>query len=467
MTTRIFLGMKLRRNWVHVGTHKREPVKLEAIIYKSLCKVAYNGRAGCALIFPHMISDFYFNAGVPEDDTDAKFKPKHQLDYKRGQSHRMEDDVYQECTTNTGAVDPDEVDLNGCEFLDSDAEQPDLFFEDGGKRVPQDKGGEQRDGPTEQSGEASSILIPQYNDAYVSGWNGEAHSEYDDNDELMSLDGSSNDEANRRSRFKSFNEATDFKRPINLEVGLKFANHQIYYQTLKQYCIENEIVFKYKRIRIKESRLFAKKIVAPNYRAKRKAKKQVEGSHAEQFTVYNMRRTPKEYVDPYYRTSTFLNAYRTTIGPAGEEYWPPTNCNKILPLEYKIAPGRPKKARKKVVDERQNPFTNTRNGVTTKCGNCGKPIKDKLLTCGFFKWLDEDEDVSLGANEEPPPTHDTMPFIIMRKRLFGLAACSVSLLAPTNSGVVLSCVGGGLIVGRICGGLTAGGKNGLGAGQCS
>ncbi|KAF7841977.1 uncharacterized protein G2W53_004275 [Senna tora] len=52
-----------------------QPVKLEAIIYKSLSKVAYNGRAGCALIFPHMISDFYFNAGVPEDDTDAKFKP--------------------------------------------------------------------------------------------------------------------------------------------------------------------------------------------------------------------------------------------------------------------------------------------------------------------------------------------------------------------------------------------------------
>ncbi|KAF7807490.1 hypothetical protein G2W53_039651 [Senna tora] len=57
-----------------------QPVKLEAIIYKSLCKVSYNGRAGCALIFPHMISDFYFNAGVPKDDTDAKFKPKHQLD---------------------------------------------------------------------------------------------------------------------------------------------------------------------------------------------------------------------------------------------------------------------------------------------------------------------------------------------------------------------------------------------------
>ncbi|KAF7801748.1 hypothetical protein G2W53_040859 [Senna tora] len=54
-----------------------QPVKLEVIIYKSLCKVAYNGRAGCALIFPHMISDSYSNAGVPKDDTDAKFKPKH------------------------------------------------------------------------------------------------------------------------------------------------------------------------------------------------------------------------------------------------------------------------------------------------------------------------------------------------------------------------------------------------------
>ncbi|KAF7815094.1 hypothetical protein G2W53_029063 [Senna tora] len=150
MTTRIFLGMKLRRNWVHVGTHKREvsatfcvsdmnatariwlilvasnikpskyltkisrktalllyllminqPVKLEAIIYKSLCKVAYNGRAGCALIFPHMISDFYFNAGVPEDDTDAKFKPKHQLDYKRVGKGRVDPD--DPCTSEAQA----------------------------------------------------------------------------------------------------------------------------------------------------------------------------------------------------------------------------------------------------------------------------------------------------------------------------------------------------------------------------
>ncbi|KAF7821319.1 uncharacterized protein G2W53_026774 [Senna tora] len=117
MTTTIFLGMKLKRNWVHVGTHKREisrktalllyllmtnqPVKLEAIIYKSLCKVAYNGRAGCALIFPHMISDFYFNAGVPEDDTDAKFKPKHQLDYKRVGKGRVDPD--DPCTSEAQA----------------------------------------------------------------------------------------------------------------------------------------------------------------------------------------------------------------------------------------------------------------------------------------------------------------------------------------------------------------------------
>ncbi|KAF7838988.1 Glycoside hydrolase, family 47 [Senna tora] len=92
--------------------------------------------------------------------------------------------------------------------------------------------------------------------------------------------------------------------------------------------------------------------------------------------AYKMRRTPEEYVDPYYSTSTFLNAYSTTIGPVlGEEYWPPTNCNQILPPEYKTAPGRPKKARKRAEDEPQNPFTNTntRKGVTTKCGNCGNP----------------------------------------------------------------------------------------------
>ncbi|KAF7823922.1 uncharacterized protein G2W53_022066 [Senna tora] len=117
MSTRIFLGMKLKRNLAHVGTHKREisrkkalllyllmtnqPVKMEVIIYKSLCKVAYNGRAGCALIFPHMISDFYFNTGVIEDDTDAMFKPKQQLDYKRVGKGRVDPD--DPCTSEAQA----------------------------------------------------------------------------------------------------------------------------------------------------------------------------------------------------------------------------------------------------------------------------------------------------------------------------------------------------------------------------
>ncbi|KAF7827228.1 transposase, MuDR, MULE transposase domain protein [Senna tora] len=76
--------------------------------------------------------------------------PQFQIDDDIGeaQSHQMDDDAHQEHTTITGAIDLDEVDLTSCEFPDSDAEQPDLFFEDGGKgkRVPQDNGGEQRDG---------------------------------------------------------------------------------------------------------------------------------------------------------------------------------------------------------------------------------------------------------------------------------------------------------------------------------
>ncbi|KAF7827227.1 Glycoside hydrolase, family 47 [Senna tora] len=164
------------------------------------------------------------------------------------------------------------------------------------------------------------------------------------------------------------------------------------------------------------------------YRAKRKAKKQVEGSHAEQFSklwgycaiirktnpcstmklklenscfqrmycclnasaVYKMRRTPEEYVDPYYSTSTFLNAYSTTIGPVpGEEYWPPTNCNQILPPEYKTTPGKPKKARKRAEDEPQNPFTNanTRKGVTTKNGLTVGVLERMLMPRGFIKFV--------------------------------------------------------------------------------
>ncbi|KAF7821043.1 uncharacterized protein G2W53_026498 [Senna tora] len=472
--------------------------------------------------------------------------PQSQIDddIGEGQSHRMDDDAHQECTTNTGAIDPDKVDLTGCEFPDSDAEQPDLLFEDGGKgkRVPQDNGGEQRDGVAEQSGEASSILLPKYNDAYVSGWDGEAHSEYDDSDELVSLDSSSDDEANKRSRFKSFNKVTDFKRPINLEnenkripvicqkncgwrihaakthdgeafqvKTFKGKDHNCGWERDNRWVTSKWLADKYvdnvKDTPDWSNTAFKNQVLRDQnvevsrhqtYRAKRKAKKQVEGSHTKQFkdvlllgclqegvlsacrpiicvdgcflkgsfggqlltvvlkdvnenmypiayaglqqvlesigcdhrvcvrhlyanfkklfkgkslkdglwnvcrattmhnfkhhmsvlkslhvdahnwltkylattwTVYKMRRTPEEYVDLYYSTSTFLNAYSTTIGPVpGEEYWPPTNCNQILPPEYKTTSGRPKKARKRAKDEPQNPFTNTntRKGVTTK-----------------------------------------------------------------------------------------------------
>lgn len=88
--------------------------------------------------------------------------------------------------------------------------------------------------------------------------------------------------------------------------------------------------------------------------------------------IYRMKGTPEDYVDPIYRTSTFLNAYTTTIGPVpSEENWPTSNHINILPPHYKTAPGRPKKARKRAVDEPKNPFRESRKGATMKCGNCG------------------------------------------------------------------------------------------------
>ncbi|KAF7831776.1 uncharacterized protein G2W53_014109 [Senna tora] len=69
-------------------------------------------------------------------------------------------------------------------------------------------------------------------------------------------------------------------------------------------------------------------------------------------TIYKMRGIPEDYVHLVYRTSTFMNAYTTTIGPVpSEENWPTSNHTKILPPHYKTAPGRPKKARKRATDE--------------------------------------------------------------------------------------------------------------------
>ena len=88
--------------------------------------------------------------------------------------------------------------------------------------------------------------------------------------------------------------------------------------------------------------------------------------------IYKMRGLPEDYVHFYYKRETFLKAYEPNMLPLpGEEDWPKTNNLPCNPPIYKNAVGRPRKARKKAIDEPTNPYKITRVGQTIKCSNCG------------------------------------------------------------------------------------------------
>lgn len=60
-----------------------QPVQVETLIYESLYESVFNSRVNRSLILPHMISDMFTAAGVPEERTDIKFQPKEKTNYAR------------------------------------------------------------------------------------------------------------------------------------------------------------------------------------------------------------------------------------------------------------------------------------------------------------------------------------------------------------------------------------------------
>ena len=50
-----------------------------------------------------------------------------------------------------------------------------------------------------------------------------------------------------RHKFPKFNEFTNMKKKINMKLGMKFTNHNVFKDALKHYAIENGIDFAYVR----------------------------------------------------------------------------------------------------------------------------------------------------------------------------------------------------------------------------
>jgi hypothetical protein len=89
--------------------------------------------------------------------------------------------------------------------------------------------------------------------------------------------------------------------------------------------------------------------------------------------IYMNKQKPEEYVDEYLKMEKYMLSYAGRVyGMEGPQTWPADDeCDAILPLNNKKAPGRPKVSRRKVVDEPSNPYRLTRSGYDVKCANYG------------------------------------------------------------------------------------------------
>ncbi|WOL04515.1 hypothetical protein Cni_G13236 [Canna indica] len=90
--------------------------------------------------------------------------------------------------------------------------------------------------------------------------------------------------------------------------------------------------------------------------------------------IYSVGDIPENYVHQWYSKDMFKKAYSRFIKPIpGEEDWPHEDHAPIGPPTCNVLPGRPRKQRKRAVDEPINPHKITRRGQTLKRGNCGQP----------------------------------------------------------------------------------------------
>ena len=73
-----------------------------------------------------------------------------------------------------------------------------------------------------------------------------------------------------------------------------------------------------------------------------------------------------------YKLEVYAKAYSHLIGALpGPELWPCKRTDVILPPIVRIQLGRPRKSRRREVDEPPNPYKLSQKGYTVNCGNCG------------------------------------------------------------------------------------------------
>ena len=80
---------------------------------------------------------------------------------------------------------------------------------------------------------------------------------------------------------------------------------------------------------------------------------------------------PEDYAHAYYKRYVYQACYGPQITPInGQKLWPKSNQPELLPPIYKTSPGRPKKLRRREVDEHVNHSKLSKKNTIIKCSRC-------------------------------------------------------------------------------------------------
>ena len=105
---------------------------------------------------------------------------------------------------------------------------------------------------------------------------------------------------------------------------------------------------------------------------------------------------PESYVHQCYRRAAYESCYGQVISPInGQDRWPKTDNDPILPPQYKRGPGRPKKLRRREPDEDANPTKLRRTHTQNQCRNCLQHGHNRATCKNPPVHVDQNEEVEL------------------------------------------------------------------------